>query len=33
MRTRGTLQGLSPLFLLVRLFDNGLGNATGKLLA
>jgi hypothetical protein len=33
MRTRGTLQGFSPLFLLVRMFDNCLGDATGELLA
>jgi hypothetical protein len=33
MRTRCTLQGLSPLFLLVRMFNNGLGYATGELWA
>lgn len=33
MRTRYTLQGFAPLFLLGRMFDQGLGYAAGQLLA
>jgi hypothetical protein len=33
IRTRGTLQGFAPPFLLVRMLDKGLGDATGELLA